>query len=245
LEHQLYRLDAGDLLLLPRSSDHVLCSRADVRVEPIEKITARGVPRGEGFVVGEGKAGLKVRSAAFLGRPLTLGWLPPALKLSRSEQSPALRHILAALVHDLRAGSGAALCPLSEAIFVKTMDAATDAAHLDMDILRAMSQARTAPEQFASVCALARAAGLSRSRFSERFALAFGMPPMRWLRLLRMEAARAELMEGRSSVAQVAEKLGYSSQCAFRKSYRRVLGQSATANRWNAHRARRGSGRNP
>jgi AraC-like DNA-binding protein len=231
LEQQHYRLDPGDILLIPRSGDHVLSSRSDVAVEPIENITGRAIQRGESFVVGEGEAGLKVRSAAFLARPLALGWLPPAVKLSHSEGSPALRCMLMALAHELSGGTHAALCPLSEAVFVKAMDAATHAAHLDVDILQAMGQARRAPEKFASVHALARAAGLSRSRFSERFALAFGVPPMRWLRQLRMEAARAELVEGRSSVAQVAERLGYSSESAFRKAYRRMLSEPAMVNR--------------
>jgi AraC-like DNA-binding protein len=231
LEHRQYQLEAGDVLLIPKSSDHVLSSRGDVAVEPIEKITARAIPRGESFVVGEGNAGLKVRSAAFLARPLSLDWLPPAVKLSRSERSPALRHMLMALGDELSNSTHAALCPLSEAVFIKAMDAAVHAAHLDTDLLSAMNQARMAPESFPSVCALARAAGLSRSRFSERFAMAFGEPPMRWLRRLRMEAARAELREGRSSVAQVAETFGYASESAFRKSYRRVLSERATVNR--------------
>jgi AraC family transcriptional regulator, activator of mtrCDE len=235
LEQQRYRLDAGDILLIPRSSDHVLSSQGNVAVEPIEDITGRAVQRGESFVVGEGTAGLKVRSAAFLARPLTVGWLPPALKLSRSEGSPALRCMLMALVHELSSGTRAALCPLSEAVFVKAMDAATHTAHLDIDILSAMGEARMAPARFASVHALARAAGLSRSRFSERFALAFGVSPMRWLRQVRMEAARAELVDGRSSVAQVAERFGYSSESAFRKAYQRLLREPATVNR-----ARRG-----
>jgi AraC-like DNA-binding protein len=143
---------------------------------------------------------------------------------------------MAALVHELSSGARAALCPLSEALFVKAMAAATDAAHLDVDILHAMGRARAAPESFASVRDLARAAGLSRSRFSERFALAFGMPPMRWLRQVQMEASRAELAAGRSSVAQVAEKFGYSSESAFRKSYRRLLGEAATVNRGRSGR---------
>jgi AraC family transcriptional regulator, activator of mtrCDE len=231
LDHRHYRLEAGDILLIPSSSDHVLSSRGGLAVEPIENITARAVSRGESFVVGEGNSGLKVRSAAFLSRPLAGGWLPAAVKLSRSEPSAALRHMLMALVDELSSNTRAALCSLSEAVFIKAMDAAVRAAHLDVDLLCAMNQARMAPERFSSVDTLARAAGLSRSRFSERFALAFGEPPMQWLRRLRMEAARAELRAGRSSVAQVAETFGYASESAFRKSYQRVLSERATVNR--------------
>jgi AraC-like DNA-binding protein len=231
LQRKHYRLAAGDILLLPRSVDHVLSSGGDVAVEPIEQIAARSIPRGDTFVYGDGNAGLSVRSAAFLARPLASGWLPSAVMLRRSEGPSALRHMMMALVDELRSGKRAALCSLSEAVFIKALDAAVHVAHFDVNVLTAMARARMAPEKFASVCELARAAGLSRSRLSERFALEFGEPPMRWLRRLRMEAARAELTGGRSSVAQVSEKFGYGSESAFRKAYRRVLREPATVKR--------------
>jgi transcriptional regulator GlxA family with amidase domain len=152
--------------------------------------------------------------------------------LNGSTGPSPLRHMTMALVEELRQGTHAALCPLSEAVFVAALDGAVQAAQLDMDLLLAMNQARMAPEEFASVSALARAAGLSRSRLSERFTLAFGEPPMRWLRRLRMETARAVLSEGRFSVAQVAGRFGYSSESAFRKTYRQVLGVPATVRRY-------------
>jgi AraC-like DNA-binding protein len=237
LEGERYRLGAGDLLLIPRSHDHVLSTRADAPVVPIEHITARATQRGETFVVGDGVAGLRVRSAAFLGPPLNFSWLPPALMLNGSTGPSSLRHMTMALVEEVRRDTHAALCPLSEAIFVTALDAAVQAAALDMDLLLAMNQARRAPEEFASVSALARAAGLSRSRLSERFTLAFGEPPMRWLRRLRMEAARAALAGGRSSVAQVAGRFGYSSESAFRKAYQRALGEPATVSRHRGKKA--------
>lgn len=228
--HEQYRLGAGDMLLLPRSTDHVLATRDDVAVVPIEDITARARLEDATLVVGTGNSGLRVRSTAFLGRQLTFGWLPPALLLRRSEGPAHLLHMTEALIDMLFRGAHAALCPLSEAVFIAALDAAVHAAHLDLDILGAMNQVRRAPEDFGSVSALARAAGLSRSRLSERFLLAFGEPPMRWLRRLRMEAARAELASGGSSVAQVSERFGYSSESAFRKAYRRVLREPALAN---------------
>jgi AraC-like DNA-binding protein len=238
LNRQQYRVGAGDILILPRSIDHVLSSRSDLAVEPIERITSRASQRGDTFVFGAGKEGLRVRSAAFLGRTLVAGWLPPAVMLRSEEGPPALRHMTMALIDEVCAGKPAALCSLSEAVFIKALDAAVQTAHLDASVLRAMGKARREPERFTSVCDLARAAGLSRSRFSERFALALREPPMRWLRRLQMEAARAELMAGEASVAQVSEKFGYSSESAFRKAYRRVLRDAATAN-GGRRRARR------
>jgi len=238
LEGQRFQLGSGDLLLIPRSNDHTLGNRDGTTVVPIDDITARAKRRGEILVVGTGSSGLRVRSAAFLGRPLIFSWLPTAVLLSRTMAPSPLRHMALALIDEMRHGTHAALCPLSEAVFVAALDQAVKAAHLDMDLLTAMNQARQAPEQFASLTALARVAGLSRSRFSERFAQTFGEPPMRWLRRIRMEAARATFAEGTLSVAQIAEKLGYSSESAFRKAYRRTLGESATVSRHVRRRTR-------
>lgn len=231
LEGQRYRLEAGDVLLLPRSDDHVLGNRDDMSIVPIEEITARARPRGELSVVGSGSSGLRVRSAAFLGKPLTFAWLPTALLINRSTEPSPLRHMTVALIDEMQHGTHAAFCPLAEAVFVAALDATVKAAHLDLELLTAMNRARLAPEDFPSVAALARTAGLSRSSLSERFALAFGEPPMRWLRRLRMEAAQADFVEGGISVARIAEKFGYSSESAFRKAYRRTLGESATVSR--------------
>lgn len=238
LAGERHRVAAGELLLLPRSSEHVLSSHGAAPLEPIEAITARARPRGDRLVVGDGSEGLRVRSVAFLGPQLAFSWLPSAVRLSGSTGPTSLRHMTLALVEELRRGTPAALCPLSEAVFVAALDEAVQVAHLDMDLLQAMNQARRAPEEFATVSALARAAGLCRSRLSERFTLAFGEPPMRWLRRSRMEAARAALLAGSCSVAQVASRFGYSSESAFRKAYRQALGEPATVNGQRRRKAR-------
>lgn len=238
LAGERYRLGPGDVLLLPRSTDHVLSTRTDAAIVPMADITARARRRGERFVVGDGGDGLRVRSAAFLGPALSFSWLPPALLLTGSTGPSSLRHMTRALAAEVRRAEPAALCPLSEAVFVAALDRAVQGAHLDMDLLLAMNQARLAPREFASVSALARAAGLSRSRLSERFMLAFGEPPMRWLRRLRMEAARAALAAGRCSVAQIAGSFGYSSESAFRKAYRHALGEPATVRGHSGKKAR-------
>jgi transcriptional regulator GlxA family with amidase domain len=66
---------------------------------------------------------------------------------------------------------------------------------------------------------LGRRAGMSRSRFSERFLACRGEPPIRWLRRQRLERAARLLEGGGLSVAEVAERFGYESETAFRKAY--------------------------
>ena len=75
-----------------------------------------------------------------------------------------------------------------------------------------------------SIHSLAAIAGMSRSTFVSLFSTAVGTPPMRYVTSLRIALARQLLSDQGLSVAQVAERLGYSSETAFRKVFKRVVG---------------------
>ena len=71
---------------------------------------------------------------------------------------------------------------------------------------------------------LARAVGLSRSVFASRFAELVGAPPIRYLTSWRLRVAANKLREGRGSVAQIAFDVGYQSEAAFNRAFRREFG---------------------
>jgi AraC-like DNA-binding protein len=77
-----------------------------------------------------------------------------------------------------------------------------------------------------SVAALARAAGMSRAVFAERFARTVGIPPMQYLLELRMAMAREVLRRERPPLAEVAERVGYQSASAFSAAFSRSMGCS-------------------
>ncbi len=58
----------------------------------------------------------------------------------------------------------------------------------------------------------------------ERFAALLGQTPMQYLASWRMHLAEEMLRERRSSVAQIADRLGYQTEAAFRRAFRRVRG---------------------
>lgn len=72
---------------------------------------------------------------------------------------------------------------------------------------------------------MAREANMSRSAFSARFAALVGEPAMRWVALWRMNVADAALRDGRITIAALADQLGYESEAAFARAFRRVTGR--------------------
>ncbi|GDY12093.1 AraC family transcriptional regulator [Planctomycetota bacterium] len=111
--------------------------------------------------------------------------------------------------------------------------AAHGASPLSPAIARATALARTGLDQPLRVAALARAAGLSPSRFHDRFIAEVGEPPASWLRRQRLSRAKQLLAAGRS-VTAVAHELGFPSSQWFATVFRRHSGVAPSA--WRANR---------
>lgn len=67
---------------------------------------------------------------------------------------------------------------------------------------------------------------MSRSIFSERFARLTGVPPLLYLTRWRMQLALRWLREEKTSIGAVAERLGYESEPAFSRAFKRHIGVS-------------------
>jgi AraC-like DNA-binding protein len=100
------------------------------------------------------------------------------------------------------------------------------AAVRDPQIGQTLAAIHRAPGHLWSVGALAQIAGLSRSVFTERFTLALGLSPARYLAQWRMHVAGACLRHGRLTVADVAQQLGYESEASFSRAFKRLFGVS-------------------
>lgn len=98
-------------------------------------------------------------------------------------------------------------------------------------LLRARDLADRSYAEPLEVADLARAAGLSRAHFSERFAAAFGTTPHAYLLTRRLERAAALLRHTDHPVARVCTEVGLSSVGSFTVSFRRVFGRTPTAYR--------------
>ncbi len=108
------------------------------------------------------------------------------------------------------------------------------AAHADPLVGPALRRIHEAPAAPWSVASLAREAGLSRAAFARRFGEAVGEPPMAYLTAWRLALAADLLREPGTTIAAVAERVGYSSPFALSAAFKRVRGVSPAAHRAGA-----------
>ena len=80
------------------------------------------------------------------------------------------------------------------------------------------------PERDWQVQSLARETGMSRSGFAARFSALVGEPVGQYLTGLRMQIAHRELRETPDTLAQIAARVGYRSEPAFNRAFKRVVG---------------------
>lgn len=94
----------------------------------------------------------------------------------------------------------------------------------DPYVARALDAMKKDPSRRWTVAALARVSGLSRAAFARRFRRALGTSPLRWLTEHRLRLAQARLLETDLALAGVATEVGYESEFAFAKAFKRVIG---------------------
>lgn len=99
------------------------------------------------------------------------------------------------------------------------------AATSDRAVSRALNLIHTRYREGLSINQLSREAGLSRTVLGERFAKLLGLSPMRYCTQWRLKMAAAMLTEGQRKAADVAHAVGFGSEAAFNRAFRRLYGQ--------------------
>lgn len=130
-----------------------------------------------------------------------------------------------------KSGSDVMLRRLTEMLFIQVIRLWIDqqaeggwlAALRDQSISTALGLIHQYPERRWKVEELAEAVALSRSVFSVRFTRLVGEPPMKYLTRWRMHKA-IRLLKNEIKVEKIAEQLGYESEVAFRKAFKREIG---------------------
>lgn len=133
-----------------------------------------------------------------------------------------------------RAGSAALLERVSEMVFVdaarRYLESLPEggsgwlAALRDRHIGRAIGLMHERPAEPWTVDELGRRVGLSRSAFHERFAELVGQAPMQYLANWRMQRGASLLRESNATVATIAQEVGYDSEAAFARAFKRLVG---------------------
>jgi AraC-like DNA-binding protein len=135
-----------------------------------------------------------------------------------------------------RLGSTTVIAKLSELLFVEAVRQCVAglpperrgwlAGLRDPHIGRALAVLHARPTETWTAESLAVEVGMSRSVFAERFTSLVGQPPMQYLAMWRMHMAAQYLREGRGSLAQIGAAIGYDSESAFSRAFKRQFGVS-------------------
>jgi AraC-like DNA-binding protein len=237
-------LEAGDLILLPRNDLHVLGSGPGVPPVPASQLI-QGDEGGGPWWVDHGGGGAETRLiCGFLGgdpsiEPL-VATLPSLLRLHVSQTSAGawIAESFAFAARNMKSGAAdatATLAKLSELMFVEAIRRYVDALPQDETgwlaglrdtaVGRSLALMHADPQRDWSTEDLAAAVALSRSAFADRFTALMGRPPGRYLTAWRMQLAAQMLRDSRRTVAQIAFEVGYESEAAFNRAFRRELGK--------------------
>lgn len=248
----LYRLDTGDAVLLPRGGPHGVLSAADTLasdVKPFALDAAIEDKRREQVTANEKSAqqGVVIFSCCMeleLGgmQPLVAA-MPEVMRVSTLLGiSPEIRPILEAMERESltpqpgHIGILARLAEVVAALIVRGWvtggcGSATGwlSALQDPRLGRAILMMHKHPGKNWTVATLANEANQSRSVFAQRFLLATGLSPLRYLTALRMRLAFLSLSREHQPVEVVASQLGYGSLAAFSRAFKRSVGLSPGA----------------
>ena len=253
-------LGAGDIAILPRGEPHDLVGRPDAATIPWRRMMEqhRWEPwrsdtrfKAVDLCHGSGEPATRLISGVFSfddDRPNPLlGALPPVMTVRAGDGSAASRAVAAvAPLLDDEIGSGQpgaenVATRLADILFVQAIrQQIASAAALPKGWLRGIADPELAPAIALihrepgkpwSVAALASAVAMSRSRFAVRFRETVGQAPLEYLTDWRMFQAAGQLASATTALPTIAASIGYRSDVAFGKAFRRWAGQSPAAYR--------------
>jgi AraC-like DNA-binding protein len=249
-------IGTGEVVLLPRNDVHLLGSDLNLPAVPGKEIIQP--PKDGGlFSIHHGGNGKRTRMvcgflgcASAEGNPV-ISSLPPLLrlKLERDGAAEWIRSTFQYAAEEVsvgRPGSETVLAKVSELLFVEAVrryaenlpDGQTGwfTGLREPHVARALALLHHDIARHWTVDDLGREVGLSRSALADRFNRLIGVPPMQYLASWRMQVATERLRTTSASLAQIAESIGYDSEAAFSRAFKKTLGVApATWRRSNSY----------
>jgi AraC-like DNA-binding protein len=245
IDEPALRLEAGDIIVFPQGDAHVISSTPGMRGDPsseAHRLAELGPLPVSVSIQGGGDERTQL-ICGFLGcdaRPFNplLAALPRVIHLRGSgESGTVIRYLIELAVAESgspRAGSDCALARVSELLFVEAVrhhlatlpaeQVGWFAGLRDDQIGRALAKLHQRPAHPWTLEELAKDVAMSRSMLAERFAHFVGVPPIQYLAQWRIQLAASLLRTSKSSLAEIAERVGYGSEAALSRAFKRTVG---------------------
>jgi len=232
-------LTAGDCFLLPHGLS--FCLAADLLLPPIDFYEFLSALRSGNTILHSDNSGCSLVGGHFLltgtHADILLRSLPPIVHIRKEPDKAAMRWSLDRMKEELRdpqpGGSliaqQLAYVMLVQALRLHLADGAGVCwlfALADKQMSVAITCMHDNPKHPWTLQKLAERAGMSRSVFAQKFKKTVGATPMEYLTRWRMLLAGDKLKNSGDSISSIASSLGYESESAFGKAFRRVMGSS-------------------
>ena len=247
------RLEPGDAVLLPRGTAHTLASAPDLPAVDIDALTR--VPVSDQIYLVRGSAEDRPDDDAalppdvvFCGamrfnldplHPL-LAMMPDVMQAGDlARRDPGVPALLDAMEREVtldRIGGCGILARLADVLAASIIRAWVECACGDATgwlaavhcpkIGKVIAAIHAEPERDWSVPALADIMGASRSSFADAFTRTVGESPARYVAKIKMFQARRWIAQDGMRITVAAHRLGYDSEAAFSRAFKRVIGQS-------------------
>jgi AraC-like DNA-binding protein len=239
-------LSQGCLALIPHGTPHVISSAAGLAGDPLFDLPVEKVSERYEIMRHGGGGGAMTRTMYGVVRfddvaaEHLLGLLPQIITIDAWDDhtggwlQSTLRFI-ASEAASLKPGGETVITRLSDVVVIQairswletapTTETGWLAALRDPQIGKALALMHRRPGEDWSVDTLAVEVGMSRSAFAARFANLVGQTPLRYLTEWRMRVARSRLIDTADALAAISGDLGYQSEAAFCRAFKRVFGQ--------------------
>jgi AraC-like DNA-binding protein len=251
-------LTAGDIVMLPHGDMHFMGNGTGV--EPMDaEAEIESLLRGElavhrltgpgektGLICGYLACDARLIQPVLAGLPRVLR-VPLRVDASGEWLENSIRHALTQ-VSTGAPGSNVIVARLAEVLFAETLRryilqlpkgrTGWLAAAADAPIGRALAALHNDPAREWGLDELAKIVGVSRSALTERFSRYLGQSPMTYLAEWRLELAAESLRRTSRSVVQIASEVGYDSEAAFNRAFKRRFGNPPALYRRQVRAAR-------
>jgi AraC-like DNA-binding protein len=237
-------LGPGDIVVFPHGDPHIVSNGSPVCIVDNGKLLKEVFAQGLALARGGGGGESTLFVCGYMGCDQELcktflGGLPPVFKVNIRNDAAGqwLENSIkfsAKQAGENHAGSDAVLARLSEALFVETLrrymadlpDNQTGwlAGARDPAVGAALAHMHRSPEFSWTIASLAQKVGVSRSVLAERFRQYLGEPPMTYLARWRLQLGARMLTSSSHSVARISGDVGYESEPAFNRAFKREFG---------------------